>query len=161
MFGIVRPPILRRRYQAPVSRSLFWPTNGCDYPPSHRSWSMCKAFHRDSTVIAPLPFQGFDESRHYLIAWDPEIMRRRPHGYSGSAAWRITQQTGDVWHPKLKFCGIATSFHRSQKAERIVRASAVVKFLTDTFGTPDYVESQRMLLIYITAVLIAALRKRK
>jgi hypothetical protein len=90
-----------------------------------------------STVIAPLPFQGFDEYRHYLIAWDPDIIGRHPHGYSGSAVWLITQQTGGVWHSTLKFCGIATSFHRSQKAERIVRASAVVKFLTDTFGAPD------------------------
>ena len=95
----------------------------------------------ESNVIAPLQFSGFDESRHYLIAWDPEIMGRHPHGYSGSAVWRITEQNGGVWHPKLQFCGIATSFHRSQKAERIVRPSAVVKFIRDTLGSPESVEN--------------------
>jgi hypothetical protein len=86
-----------------------------------------------SVVIAPQAFQGFDDSKHYVVAWDP-VKLGEPNGYSGSAVWSKQDEAGGVWCPSLKFCGIAASFHRSQKAERIIRASAVVKFLTEMFG---------------------------
>jgi hypothetical protein len=88
-----------------------------------------------SAVIAPRRFEGFDDSRHYVVAWDP-VSLGEPHGYSGCAVWSKRDGAGGLWCPSLKFCGIAASFHRSQKAERIIRASGVVKFLTETFGPP-------------------------
>ena len=88
-----------------------------------------------SAVITPEAFRGFEDSKHYVVAWDPGKLGE-PHGYSGSAVWSKQDEAGGLWHPGLKFCGIATHFHRSQGAERIIRASGVVKFLTETLGPP-------------------------
>ena len=88
-----------------------------------------------SSVITPQAFKGFDDSKHYVVAWDP-VKLREPHGYSGSAVWSKKDEAGGIWCPNLKFCGIASKFQRSQEAERIIRASGVVKFLTETFGRP-------------------------
>jgi len=89
--------------------------------------------HWESSVIRPVPFREFDESHYYVIRWDPDTMGQ-PHGYSGSAAWRIPEHAGGIWFPRLQFCGILTHFDREKKAERVVKASAIVKYLSDTFG---------------------------
>jgi hypothetical protein len=77
--------------------------------------------------------QGFDPDRHYLVPYNHSISQH-PGGFSGAAAWCESDQPQVVWKPNFKFSGICTHCYKDGTIERIVKASAVRRFLEEVFG---------------------------
>jgi hypothetical protein len=81
----------------------------------------------------------FDAERHYLVPYERHDSRH-PKGFSGAAAWWESDQPispKQVWKPNLVFAGICTSCYKGGAIEQIVKASAVRKFLEETFGPAE------------------------
>lgn len=81
------------------------------------------------------PTNDFDADRHYLIPYDhPES--KHPRGFSGAAAWWEPADPQRVWRPNFKFAGVCTHCYerRSPILERIIKASAVRRFLEEALG---------------------------
>jgi hypothetical protein len=93
---------------------------------------------------AVLPFPPEDEVRfyyddlqpdkHYLIPYDGANVSKDPHGFSGAAVWWERDEKKLVWYPDFKFAGTVTHCHRSGSVVRVVKASAVRRFLAELFG---------------------------
>jgi hypothetical protein len=76
---------------------------------------------------------NFDAERHYLVPYERHDSKH-PKGFSGAAAWWESDQPQKIWKPNLVFAGICTSCYKDGAIEQIVKASAVRKFLEETFG---------------------------
>ncbi len=79
--------------------------------------------------------QGFDPDRHYLVPYVHETSGH-PSGFSGAAAWWEFDKPQQIWRPSFKFGGICTHCYASRNPilERIVKASAVSRFLEEVLG---------------------------
>ena len=73
----------------------------------------------------------YDPDLHYLVPYEHH---KRPEGFSGAAAWWESDKPKKVWKPDFKFAGICTSCYKNGTIEKIVRASAVRRFIEETFG---------------------------
>jgi len=85
--------------------------------------------------VPNFPTKDFDSDRHYLIPYDHPVSKH-PRGFSGAAAWWEPTEQQQVWRPNFKFAGVATHFyeHRNPILERIIKASAVRRFLEEVLG---------------------------
>jgi hypothetical protein len=80
--------------------------------------------------------RDFDPDLHYLAPYERHDSKH-PKGFSGAAAWWESDQPispKQVWKPSLVFAGICTSCYKDGAIEQIAKASAVRKFLEETFG---------------------------
>ena len=75
----------------------------------------------------------FDPDRHYLVPYD-HSMSQDPKGFSGAAAWWEPSDPQQVWRPNFKFAGVCTHSYKKGTVERIVKASAVRRFLEEELG---------------------------
>lgn len=77
----------------------------------------------------------FVPDRHYLVPYVHKTSSY-PGRFSGAAAWWESDKPQQVWRPNFKFAGICTHCYKDINPipERIVKASAVRKFLEEVFG---------------------------
>lgn len=78
--------------------------------------------------------KGFAPARHYLISYEPAKRGKHPKGISGAAVWIVSTEESVLWAARLKFAGTCTSCYKDGTVEQIVKASRVVRFLTQVFG---------------------------
>jgi hypothetical protein len=89
--------------------------------------------------VLPLPaflMKDFDPAFHYLIPYQAASEGKHPRGFSGAATWWESDQKEIIWRPNFKFAGICTSCYKNGSLEKVVKASAVNRFLTELFGPP-------------------------
>jgi hypothetical protein len=79
----------------------------------------------------------FVPDRHYLVPYVHKTSGY-PGGFSGAAAWWESDKPQQVWSPNFKFAGVCTHCykHRNPILERIIKASAVRRFLEEVLGNP-------------------------
>jgi len=83
------------------------------------------------------PARDFTPDRHYLVPY-VHPTSNHPRGFSGAAAWCEPEKPQQgVWRPDFKFAGVCTHCYKNANPilERIVKASAVRKFLEEVFGS--------------------------
>jgi hypothetical protein len=88
-----------------------------------------KVFHKPNFAT-----RDYNPKNHYLV---PYRHVKRPEGFSGAATWWESDQPQQIWKPNFKFAGICTSAYKDGTIERIVKASAVRRFLGEVFGPAD------------------------
>jgi hypothetical protein len=79
--------------------------------------------------------KDLDPDRHYLVPYKHPTSQH-PEGFSGAGAWWESDQPQIVWKPNFKFAGICTHCYKDGAVERIVKASAVRRFLEEVLGSP-------------------------
>lgn len=102
------------------------------------------AFHHARTfavggdVVAPGRLEdwteGFMPRRHFAMRYDRSQDPSRafdPEGMSGCGVWRLTQGPGGAFMPRVLLAGIQESYFGDRRALKVVRASAVKKFLAE------------------------------
>jgi hypothetical protein len=77
--------------------------------------------------------KDFDSDRHYLVPY-AHSKSQDPKGFSGAAAWWEPPDHLQVWRPNYKFAGICTHSYKDGTFERIIKASAVRRFLEEQLG---------------------------
>lgn len=91
-----------------------------------------------------LPFPSADEVKfhyddlepasHYLIPYDGAGVSKHPGGFSGAAVWWESDEKHLIWRPNFKFAGTCTHSHKDGTILRVIKASAVRRFLEEVFG---------------------------
>jgi len=77
----------------------------------------------------------FNAERHFLAPWNVVDQTMTPHGFSGAATWVSPPITKEgVWSSNLLYAGMCTLYYPKRKMERMIKASAVVKFLGEALG---------------------------
>ena len=79
------------------------------------------------------PTNDFIPDLHYLVPYDHPTSKH-PRGFSGAAAWWEPADPQQVWRPNFKLAGVCTHAYKKGTVERIVKASAVRRFLEEEFG---------------------------
>jgi hypothetical protein len=79
-------------------------------------------------------YDGLNEDRHYLIPYDLPGVSNHPRGISGAPVWWESDKRELIWRANLIFAGTCTHSHRNGTRVRIVKASAVRRFLAEVFG---------------------------
>lgn len=100
-----------------------------------------------SVLLNPVPFNGevlpaaagryfkhFNQDQHYLLPFELANSGIQPGGISGAAIWAESPDKQVVWTPKFNFAGICTMSYKDGTVLQIVKASAVLRFLTEVFG---------------------------
>ncbi len=77
--------------------------------------------------------KDFDPDRHYLVPYK-HPKSRDPRGFSGAAVWWEPREPLQVWRPNYRFAGVCTHAYKKGTVERIVKASAVRRFLEEELG---------------------------
>ncbi len=87
----------------------------------------------DGKVVSSPPFlaRGFDQDLHYVIPFEKAEGGRHPEGYSGAATWWESDKPMKVWKPHFKFAGICTHCYKDGLFEKVVKASAVRRFVEE------------------------------
>jgi hypothetical protein len=93
----------------------------------------------DSYIESYTETNPFDPERHFFAKWDPPDPKMKMKGFSGGAVWSEAPTVkGGVWSIKLIFAGMCT--HQKGKLARMVRASAVRRFLEESLSRADGVK---------------------
>jgi hypothetical protein len=82
-------------------------------------------------------YDDLDPNSHYLIPYDGAGVSKHPGGISGAAVWWESDEKQLIWRPNFRFAGTCTHCHKKGTRVRVVKATAVRRFLGDLFGDPN------------------------
>jgi hypothetical protein len=77
---------------------------------------------------------SFDQSRHFLLKYDPAAEGAQPFGYSGSGVWYQGNGSSEFWVARPVLAGVETSWHEPSNLMIAIRSEVVKEFLQEALG---------------------------